>query len=46
MELTLKLSTNEATHYRKYKDELPAEHNEKTCDACLARERQRDTARR
>ena len=46
MELTLKFSTNETTRCRKCKNELPAEYSKKTCDACLAREKQRDIARR
>ena len=46
MELTLKFSTNKTTHCHKCKNELPAEYGKKTCDACLTREKQRDTARR
>jgi hypothetical protein len=46
MKLTLKFSTEKPTHCRKCKGELPVEYDKKTCDACLTREKHRDTARR
>jgi hypothetical protein len=45
MELILKFSTEKPTHCRICKGELPVEYD-KTCDACLTRERHRDMARR
>ena len=46
MELTLKFVTLKPTCCRKCKNELPAEYNKKTCNTCLANEKQRDTTRR
>ena len=46
MKLTLKFSTNKLTRCRMCKGELLAEYDKKTCHACLAKEKERDVARR
>jgi len=46
MELMLKFSTNKLTRCRIYKGELPGEYDKKTCQACLAKEKQHNTTRR